>query len=70
LAAQGAGGAIFGVDYLGVMVACLVKQLAHPDITPRALGHTKATPLTPLFVYPDISHKMPKINLLSFCLPT
>jgi hypothetical protein len=34
-----------------------VKQLAHPDITPRAIGHTKAAPLTPLAVDLYIRHK-------------
>jgi len=64
LAAKSAPGALGLVDYLGVMVPCLVKQLAHPDITQRTLGHAKATPLTPLFVYLDISHKTPKTVLI------
>jgi len=39
------------------MVPGLAKQLAHPDIGPRAHCHAQAAPLTPLFVYLDISHK-------------
>jgi len=63
LTAQGAAGAVGGVNYLGVMEAGVVKQLAHPDIGPWTLGHAKAAPFTPLFVYLDISHKMPKTVL-------
>jgi predicted membrane-bound spermidine synthase len=67
LAAKGAAGAVAGLDYLGVVVAGLVKQLAHPDIGPRTLGHAQAATLTPLFVYLDISHKMPKTVLIHLC---